>query len=119
MIPEMVRKTIEDTYTDCCTVINKVKIKKKGVVSFEEETVLKRQPCRLSYASSSVLTEKNGASAVTQSIRLFLAPECDIKPGAKILIEREGRVETYQRTGTPAVYPTHQEIELERYEEYA
>lgn len=119
MIPEIVRKRIEDTYTDFCTVINMTKSKKKGVVSFEEEIILEKQPCRLSYANSPVTTEQSGVSAVTQSIKLFLAPEIEIKPGAKILVQHEGREEIYQRTGTPAVYPTHQEIELERYEEYA
>lgn len=55
----------------------------------------------------------------SQIIKLFMSPEIEIKPGAKITVTQAGVTETYECSGTPAVYETHQEIILKLAERYA
>ena len=56
---------------------------------------------------------------MVQTIKLFIAPEIDIKPGSKIDVTHLGVTTSYKRSGNPAVYHTHQEIMLELWENYA
>lgn len=113
------RKAIEATYCDTCTVVEWKKEKVKGVVDSEEVTVLEEQPCKLSFASLNAAGETESATEVRQSIKLFLAPEFEIKSGSKITVKHYGNVYEYTRSGIPAVYETHQEILLEAYKEHA
>lgn len=115
----MVRKIIESTYTDTCTVVEQKKDKVRGVVSTEEVKTLEHQPCRLSFEMSSPADETDAATTIAQTTKLFIAPEIEIKSGSKIVVERCGKTYSFTRSGVPAVYDTHQEIALERFEKYA
>lgn len=115
---DLVRKVIESTYCDTCTVVEWQKEKVEGVVGSKEVIVFKEQPCKLSFGS---LNSADGTDSVTetkQCIKLFLAPELEIKAGSKITVEHCGNSYEYKRSGIPAVYDTHQEIVLDTFKEH-
>lgn len=109
------RKAIESTYDSTCTVIEykqeKDPVTKK--MGSKEVTVYKDKPCKLSYSSINKSNQTEVANVVTQIIKVFIAPELDIKPGSKLVITSKGRTVEYKNSGVPAVYDTHQEIILE------
>lgn len=109
------RNAIESLYDGCCTITEYRKIKKENKsTGFSEVVVVENQPCRLSFQTvNSTTATEMGASAVTQSVKLFLAPEIKVKPGSKITVTQNGVTTEYQNSGVPAVYGTHQAVVLE------
>lgn len=109
------RKAIESTYDSTCTVIEykqeKDPVTKK--TGSKEVTVYKDKPCKLSYSSINKSNQTEAASTVTQIIKVFIAPELDVRAGSKLVITKKGRTTEYKNSGVPAVYDTHQEIVLE------
>lgn len=120
MVGNLVRIAIEKMYIGTCDVIERQKVTNPTTkrTSTQDVAVILGQPCRLSF-SSSPSTSSGDVSATSQTIKLFIAPELDIRPGSKITITQNGRVESYQRSGEPAVYESHQEITLEKFERWA
>jgi len=115
------RKAIESLYDSTCTVVEYRKEKDpvtKKMVS-KEVTEYKDKPCKLSYSSIGKSNQTEAANAVTQIIKVFIAPELDIKPGSKLVITSKGRTVEYKNSGVPAVYDTHQEIILELFRGWA
>lgn len=113
------RKVIEAVYDGTCTVYEYKSHKDKvtKVTSHKEEIVLANQPCHLSYSSFPAASSSDTVTAISQVIKLFIASEVDIKPGAKIVITQNGRTESYRRSGAAAIYSSHQEITLELWKE--
>lgn len=89
------------------------------VTSFENKVVLTDEPCRISYSNVNITEEHDGASKKMQEIKLFCSPDIVIKEGSKIVVTQHGVTETYLRSGTPAVYNSHQEIKLKLFEGWA
>lgn len=91
------------------------------------ETILfTNQPCRLSFISappSDKLTPFSHntprAHYANQQIKLFIDPSLDIPPGSKISVTQNGVTSLFKSSGAPAVYSSHQEIELVRLDEFA
>jgi hypothetical protein len=79
----------------------------------KEVTVHHDKLCRISYSSNKKSEQTETANAITQIIKVFTAPELEIKPGSKLIITSKGRTVEYKNSGVPAVYDTHQEIVLE------
>ena len=67
----------------------------------------------ISFKSSDNTDNSESASALSQTIKVFLAPEVNVKPGSKLSITRNGVTTDYKNSGEPARYDTHQEITLE------
>lgn len=111
---------IEKMYIGNCDVIERQKVKDPVTKRSNPKDVpiILGAPCRLSFSSSPSTTD-GITSARSQTIKLFIAPELDIRPGCRIDITQNGRCESYQRSGDPAVYETHQEITLEKFERWA
>ena len=109
------RKAFESLYDGTCTITEYGKRQKANKsIAFSETVVLENQPCRLSYKTiNNTSSTETGASAVTQIIKLFIAPEIKVKPGSKIAVKQNDVVTEYQNSGEPAHYATHQEIILE------
>ena len=109
------RKAIESLYDDTCTITEHQKVQKANKsTGFEEIVVLENQPCRLSIKTvNSTNQTETGASALTQTIKVFLAPEVQVKPGSKLTITQNQVSAEYKSSGKPAHYYTHQEIVLE------
>ena len=114
MISEIVRHYIESLYEGSCNVVEYQKVKdpitKK--TDFQEVVVLENQPCKLSYGSNKSTGSEN-VSSKEETIKLFLAPEVDIKAGSKIIVTQRGRTVEYSNSSVPAIFSNHQEITLE------
>jgi hypothetical protein len=109
------RKAVESLYVGTCTITEHQKVKKENKsIGFEDVVVLENQPCRISFQSTNTTSaNENGASAVIQTVKLFIAPEVKIKPGSKITITQNNVTTEYKNSGEPAFYNTHQVIILE------
>ncbi len=115
------RKAVEETYFGTLTVTEMKRVKdiSSGLTRSEPEVVLEGQPCRLSFELLKAAAATEPAAAVAQAAKLFVSPDVEIKAGAKITVEQDGRTADYARSGIPAVYGTHQEIVLELFERWA
>lgn len=91
------------------------------VSEFEEQTLFADVPCRLSYGGqdTAVVNPENGAASIAQEIQLFISPEFEVPEGCKIAVTQNGQTAAYKRSGPPAVYTSHQEIDLELFREWA
>lgn len=117
----MQRKAIESLYVGVCSIVERQSIKDPitHVTKQVEVTVLADQPCKLSFDRIAATSQTGAASIVMQTAKLFIAPEIDIKPGSKIIVTQRGRTESYTRSGQPAYFTSHQEIQLELFERWA
>lgn len=117
---ERARKVIEKTYTDRCTVLCKEEYQKaNGATAFRNVEQYKDKPCRLSFKIIASDTQDHMLPKVQQSIKLFIAPDIEIKAGSIIRITRENITKEYKQSGEAAIFPTHQEIVLDLAKEYA
>ena len=119
---EAYRKALELMWKDTCTVICKEKITDPDthLTAFRERTLLENQPCKLSFDSFPV-ANGDPVAAVSQSVKLFLATDVIIPAGCKIVVNRPGIAAEliYASSGKPAVFYTHQEVNLELWEGWA
>ena len=115
------RKAIESMYDGTCTIIERQKVKLPNKsTGFKDIVVLEDIPCRLSFNTVTNTNQTEvGASAVIQSTKVFIAPEIKVKPGSKLTITQNDVTTEYKSSGQPAIYTTHQEIELELFERWA
>ena len=109
------RKATEMFYEHLCTVkeFQSVKDPVTKITKKQEVIVSENQPCRLSYKSVASTDQTESNATVQQIIKLFIAPEIQIKEGSRIFIEHEGRTTEFKHSGKPAIYSSHQEIDLE------
>lgn len=112
------RKPIQGLYEDKMDLINYEKVRDPvtGINKYEEKTLLSDVPCRISYKTIKQ-SESNDSTynSSSQIIKLFIAPEIDIPPGSKVVINRNGAILSFKRSGMPAIYHTHKEIVLEEF----
>lgn len=111
---------VEKLYKGKCTVTEYQDVKDPitKVTRKQEVVVLTEQPCRLSF-SSAPAASVDDAPAITQSIKLFISPSVEIKPGSKVTVTQNNVTTEYSRSGFPAVYSTHQEIVLDLFKGWA
>lgn len=105
----LAREAQEATYDGRCTVMEHQKLKdpKTRITTEKDVVVLEDEPCRLSYSSVSAVDQTESAAKTAQVTKLFLSPDVQIKPGAKITVTQAGRTRTYECGSVAAVYPTH------------
>lgn len=115
------RKAIENTYGGVVTVTEHQKVKDAVTKLTEEKDipVLENQPCRLSFENIKAAVQSDSAAAIAQTTKLFVSPDVSIKAGSKITVTQAGVTTDYTCSGVPAVYPTHQEIVLDLFEDWA
>ena len=115
------RRIQESTYEGLCTVYEYHSIKDPNTkITHEEEiAVIENQPCKLSFEKSNAVIQTETAAAISQSVKLFIAPELNINGGSKIVVTQNNVTGEYSASGEPAVYPTHQEIMLEHFRGWA
>ena len=87
--------------------------------TFAEKVLLEREPCKLSYESSSSAYPADGVAGRGQTIKLFLDPRVEIPAGSKIVVTQHGKTTGFQRSGEAAHFSGHQEIVLELLERWA
>lgn len=117
----MQRKILEDTYDGICFVYEYAKCKdsKSSFTKSKEVPVYEQVPCHLSFQKVSAAQVTEGATEVTQVIKLFLAPELRLPAGSKIVVIQNGITTAYKQSGIPAIYSSHQEVILELFERWA
>lgn len=115
------RQVIEQAYTGLFSVTKQENVKdpETRLCKKQEVRVYENIPCKLAFEGNAPVTMSGGAPQVTQSIKLFTAPELVIIPGSKITVTQDGVTTEYRGSGKPAAYPTHQEITLELFERWA
>ena len=115
-----VKNAIESLYIGRCTVTEHRQYidSLSKQTHFEDVDILPDVPCRLSFSLSRP-TDENVAAGVTQSIKLFLAPEINIPAGCKITVMQNGKTTAYKQSGEPAIHTHHQEISLELFKKWA
>lgn len=115
------RKAIESTYEGVCNIIEygSVRDKKSKITRQQEITVLQNQPCKLSFEKIAASVQTDTGAAVSQGVKLFIAPEIEVKCGSKIVVTQNGVTNAYSASGQSAVYSSHQEIMLELWKEWA
>lgn len=115
------RKALESAYDGRCDIVEYQDVTDEGtgLSQGEEAVVLEGQPCKLSFEKQAAVSQTDTAAAVTQGLKLFLAPEIKIRPGSKIIVTQNGITGAYSASGEPAVYGTHQEIALELFGRWA
>lgn len=115
------RELIEQTYDGTCSLYEQQPKKdpKTKVTKMAEVCLETGIPCHLSFSGTGPAVGSETATSVPQTIKLFMAPEREIRPGSRLEITQQGRTGNYRRSGKPAVYFSHQEILLELWEGYA
>lgn len=115
------RKAIEATYFGTLTVIElqKVRDEKSKLTKSIEMVVLQDEPCKLSFEKIQAAVQSESAATIVQGVKLFVSPDIFIKAGSKLRVTQDGVTTDYTCSGVSSVYPTHQEIMLELFKEYA
>lgn len=127
------KAAVESLYSGICTVTATTptfdEITKQTTNT--ETTLFTNQPCRLSFISATpsdklvsfshnlIHTDTPRAHLADQQIKLFIDPALDIPPGSKISVTQNGLTQYFKSSGAPAVYSSHQEIELVRLDNLA
>ena len=114
-----VRKALERGYTGTFTVTERKKVVRAdhstGLAEVQTVTDI---PCRLSFTTSPAAGDGDTAT-LTQSVKLFCAPEIIIPEGSRITVTQNGVTEEYARSGMAALYDTHAEYVLEAFRGWA
>lgn len=112
------REAIESTYT------GKMKVTRRQMVEsttnystiFVETVVYEDKACALSKDRLVKANQNSDVSDIEYTLKLFCAPEIDIKSGDRIEVTQDGMQYILKHTGEPFKYPTHQEFIVERKE---
>ena len=115
------RKAIEATYFGPLTVTERKKEKdeRSKLTKDVEVVVLENQPCKLSFEKLQTAIQSDSAATITQVTKLFVSPDISINAGSKITVSQDNVTTDYTCSGVPAIYPTHQEIILELFKDFA
>jgi hypothetical protein len=115
------REAVESQYIGKCTVIEYKPFTNptSKITRHVEEAVHTDKPCRLSFKNITNTNSIGTGSALTQIVKLFIAPEIVIKPGSKITVTQNGVTTEYKNSGKPAIYSSHQEVILELFDGWA
>ncbi len=117
---EMHRKLIESSYDGLCSVYEyaKKKDEKSKLTKGTEILVVKDIPCHLSFSSIPAASGDGTVVSRQQTVKLFLAPEVPVKAGSKIVVTQNGVTKAYKGSSEPAIYTSHQEINVELLKEW-
>lgn len=112
------RREIEKLYEDECTISRYVKKQKaSGAIGLSEDPqpVYVDQPCRLSQKALGSNDQTDIQNNIAYETKLFISPDITILQGDIIQVtrRRSSIVHTYT-AGEPFLYPTHQEVSLQR-----
>lgn len=114
MLHEPTRKAIERLYTGKCDIYEYQQtvdpINKRTTQT--ELLVYENQPCRVSFSTIDSVDDVSNVPIKKSVVKLFIAPELNIKAGCKIKVIQHGIVKWYEASGEPAYYASHQEIVL-------
>lgn len=110
------RKAVERNYTDRLTLERPVQGKKaNGVTRANEEwqVLYENVPCRISQKALSSNRQTDTTNDIDYEIKLFIAPETDIRQGDRCTVNRDGVLRVLI-AGEPFPYPSHLEVSMQR-----
>jgi len=111
------RRAIERMYTDKVTVYRYVQVKDPVTkeTKLVPQLVYTTHPCRISQRALGQNNQTEAQNEIRYETKLFIAPELDIRQGDLFEVAR-GTVTRRYTAGEPFVYPTHQEVSIQRKE---
>lgn len=114
-----IKQAIESLYTGKATIYTAVHEKNAHGAQDQSWDVLYEEiPCRLSYDRKAA-NSQDTYGAVDQDVTLYCDPSYIIPAGAKVKVVQNGAERTYECGSDPAVYESHQEVELTAYRKRA
>lgn len=117
----LVKSAIESMYQDTCTIkTQKATVDSDNGIVTTSEVSAGPFPCRLSFSAfPSADADGYAVPALQQSVKLFLAPDVAVTPGADIDVTHLGNVLRFKAASIPASYGSHQEVVLAVREVYS
>lgn len=121
------RRAIEKLYTDRCTIYEYQSVwdPERGEDVERPVAIYEDQPCRISQRALGTNNQTEAQNNILYETKLFIAPELNIKQGAMLFATR-GRITSggwepieegrKYAAGEPFIYPTHQEVSIQRRE---
>lgn len=115
-----VKAAIEKTYIGKCEVVEYQEIQNSDYSTGHEEVLVQSNlPCKLSFESNNPVSQSDGVGEVTQTTKVFMSPDVNVKTGSKLIVTQNGITTSYQCSGKPTTYVSHQEITLILFEEWS
>lgn len=111
---DLERKALESTYDGTLTAYISTKKKVDGETKLVREKLYEKIKCALSKVSTPSTRQTDAQNAISYESKLFIPPELSIPPGSEIEVSQYGRTYQYINSAEAFVYPTHQELLLER-----
>ncbi len=111
------RRAIERLYTDRATIYRYQKVKDPVTkeTKLVPQPVYTDQPCRISQRTLGQNNQTEAQNEIAYETKLFIAPEVEIRQGDLLEVTR-GTLTRRYTAGEPFLYPTHQEISVQRKE---
>lgn len=103
-------------FNDKCDIYRSTE-EKAGIVTKNNYSLFASADCRLSFLKSGFDNETDTVSTKNRSVRLFLENQPHIKSGDIIVISHMGISEKYKAASEGKHYMTHQETELDIFDE--
>lgn len=115
------RQVIEQLYEDTCTIYEEQEVTDEdtNITSTDTVAMIENQPCKISFENLNSTSDSGNVAEQKIAVKLFLAPEIDVKPGSTIEITHNGETVKYSNSGVAGKFYTHQEINLELAERWA
>ena len=108
------RQAIERLYTDTVSITRFVeKETESGETRLVPQELYSSIPCRISQKALGTNGQTETVNQIAYETKLFLAPDIDIRQGDIVKVTRQGNTRVYT-AGEPFIYPTHQEVSLQR-----
>lgn len=111
---DLERKALERTYSGLLSVYISVKKKVDGETKLVREKLYENVKCALSKVSTPSTRQTDAQNTITYESKLFVPPEINIPPGSEIEVSQYGKTYQFINSAESFVYPTHQELLLER-----
>jgi hypothetical protein len=106
-------KALQRLWKDKLTVVEYLEVTKaNGSTGFEEVAVLQNVSCKLSFSTLRAVNQNDANATIVQAVKVFCDPALNIDAGSKLVIEHNGRIFEFGRSGEPGVFSDHQEIVL-------
>lgn len=112
-------KAYAERFYNSTATITQFKPKSGDINNTSVVVVAENVPCRVMYKSMTHAGESGTIGEITQVIRLYLSPEVVVKAGSRVLVTTNGVETAYACAGEPALYISHQEVELKLKDRWA
>ncbi len=111
---DLERKALERTYDGLLSAYIRVKKKVDGETKLIKEKLYENVRCALSKVSTPSTRQTDAQNAIAYDSKLFVPPDISIPPGSEIEVSQYGKTYQFINSAESFVYPTHQELLLER-----